>query len=76
MASSRVRLWKCQQEVLADLRADDVLVYLRRDDVINEAEQEILQHEITTRGRAERLLDLLYHKMRDECGGFVYTSFR
>ncbi len=76
MAASRVRLWKCQKQVLQDLRADDVIIYLRQDDVINEAEQETLLHEITTRGRAEKLLGLLFHKMRDECGGFVYTSFR
>ena len=76
MASSRVRLWKCQKQVLEDLRADDVIIYLRQDDVINEAEWEVLQHDVTTRGRAEKLLQLLFQKMRGECGGFVYTSFR
>ena len=76
MASSRVRLWKCQKQVLEDLRADDVIIYLRQDDVINEAEWEILQHDVTTRGRAEKLLQLLFQKMRGDCGGFVYTSFR
>ena len=76
MASSRVRLWKCQKQVLEDLRADDVIIYLRQDDVINEAEWEILQHDVTTRGRAEKLLQLLFQKMRDDGGGFVYTSFR
>ena len=76
MASSRVRLWKCQKQVLEDLRADDIIIYLRQDDIINEAEWEILQHEVTTRGRAEKLLDLLFQKMRGECGGYVYTSFR
>ena len=76
MASSRVRLWKYQKQVLEDLRADDVIIYLRQDDIINEAEWEILQHDVTTKGRAEKLLQLLFQKMQGDCGGFVYTSFR
>ncbi len=74
--SAIIRLWKCQHIVLDDLRADDVIIYLRQDDVLNEVEQELIQHEITTRGRAEKLLGVLFRKMQEENGGYVYQSFR
>ena len=64
-----VLLWKCREPLLADLRSEDVLPYLRQEMVLSQAEEEIINHEITTQGKTLKLLTFLQEKLLNDSSG-------
>ena len=61
----RAKLWQCREAIISDLRAEDVLPYFQQESFLSTEDSEIIMHEITTRGRAQKLFRFLLEKMED-----------
>ena len=65
-----VKVFKARPVLEQDLRAADILCYLIQDGILGEEEEETILHEITTKSRAKKLLDVILLKGDPACRVF------
>lgn len=70
LENHRHLLIKYREEIATDLLVDDVLVYLESKHIIDTDDKEIIRTQITSKRKAEKLLDILPTKGYEAFGVF------
>ena len=66
-ADMAMRVWLCRAAVIDDVRAHDILPYLRQYGTLSLEDEEEIMHEVTTRGSSARLVHRLITRGDKAC---------